>query len=134
MIPTAVEEFLRRHGVSATSRVITTGFERKGARLMPGDMAMVPSILAGLDDRRYPHPMEIDLDRPTAPHATFGNGPHKCLGQYLARMELQIFLEEWLRRMPNVRLDPRLPPVTEAGPVSKLTRLNLLWGPSARAA
>lgn len=127
VIPTAVEEFLRRHGVSATSRLITTAFERKGARFEPGDMAMVPSILAGLDERRYPDPMTVDLDRPTAPHATFGNGPHKCLGQYLARAELQIFFEEWFRRMPPVRLDPDLPPITEAGPVSKITRLDLVW-------
>jgi cytochrome P450 len=127
VIPAAVEEFLRRHGVSATARVITAPFERKGAQFMPGDMAMAPSILAGLDDRRYPDPMNVDLDRPTAPHATFGNGPHKCVGQYLARAELQIFLEEWFRRMPQVRLDPDLPPLTEAGGVSKLSRLNLLW-------
>jgi cytochrome P450 len=128
VIPAAVEEFLRRHGVSATSRLVTSEFEHKGARFLPGDMAMVPSILAGLDDRRYADPMEIVLDRPTAPHSTFGNGPHKCLGQYLARMELQVFLEEWFQRMPQVRLDPDLPPTTEAGPVAKMTQLNLLWG------
>lgn len=44
-------------------------------------------------------------------------------------------LEEWLGRMPDVRLDPQLPAITEAGPVSKITRLNLLWdGAVARGA
>jgi cytochrome P450 len=130
VIPSAVEEFLRRHGVSSTSRLITTEFERKGAHFMPGDMAMVPSIIAGLDDRRYVDPMRVDFDREAMAHATFGNGPHKCVGQYLARMELQIFLEEWFQRMPDVRLDPDLPPLTETAPVAKMTRLNLLWAAS----
>jgi cytochrome P450 len=127
IIPAAVEEFLRRHGVSCTARLITRDIEHKGARLMAGEMVMVPSILAGLDERLYPNPMNVDFDRKTTPHATFGNGPHKCPGQYLARMEIQVFLEEWFSRMPEVRLNPDLPPLMEAGAVSKLTRLNLLW-------
>ena len=36
--------------------------------------------------------------------------------------------EEWFQRMPEARLDPDHPPLTEAGPVSKITRLDLLWG------
>jgi cytochrome P450 len=127
VIPDAVEEFLRRFGLSYTSRLITREHEHKGARFLPGDMVMVPSIIAGLDERRYPDAMAVDFDRPTAPHATFGNGPHKCVGQYLARMELQVFLEEWFSRMPQVRLDPDRPPLCDVGAVAKLSRLNLLW-------
>jgi cytochrome P450 len=127
IIPAAVEEFLRRHGVSSTARLIMRDIEHKNARMKAGDMAMVPSIISGLDERLYPNPMKIDFDRATTPHATFGNGPHRCPGQYLARMEIQVFLEEWFARMPEVRLNPDLPPMMEAGAVSKPTRLNLLW-------
>jgi cytochrome P450 len=129
----AAEEFLRRHGVSATARLVVKAVDHKGARMLPGDMVMVPSIAAGLDDRRYPEPMTVDFDRQGPPHSTFGAGPHKCVGQFLARMELQIFLEEWSRRMPEVRLDPTVPALTAAGGVSKMTRLNIRWDPQDTA-
>src|SRR5205807_8445452 len=80
VIPNAVEELLRRHGLTCTSHLVVRECERKGARLMPDDMVMVPPILAGMDDRLYDKPMEIDFDRDFAVHYTLGHGPHKCLG------------------------------------------------------
>jgi cytochrome P450 len=127
IIPAAVEEFLRRYGLTCTSHLVVAACDRKGARLRPDDMVMVPPILAGMDDRLYANPMAVDFDRDFAVHYTLGNGPHKCLGQYLARAEFQIFLEEWFKRVPEMRLDPELPPLSEAGHILKLTRLNLLW-------
>jgi cytochrome P450 len=129
VIPRAVEEFLRRHGLSNTSRLVLHEIERKGARMLPGDMVMVPIALSGMDDRACPDPLAIDFDRAPAPHHTFGNGPHHCVGRHLARMELRVFLEEWFARMPDVRLDPERPPRSHAGPVEGMTHLHLLWEP-----
>jgi cytochrome P450 len=127
LIPNAVEEFLRRHGLTSLAHLVVDECERKGVRFLPGDMVMVPPILAGMDETFYDRPMEIDFERDFAVHYTFGAGPHKCLGQYLARAEFEIFLQEWLDRMPDVRLDPERPPRGEIAPVLKLAHLNLLW-------
>jgi cytochrome P450 len=127
VIPRAVEEFLRRHGLSNTARLVIRPCERKGAQFMPGDIAMVPIALSGMDERAYANPLEVDFDRAPAPHNTFGNGPHLCVGAHLARMEMRVFLEEWFGRMPPVRLDPERPPISHAGPVEGMTRLHLLW-------
>jgi cytochrome P450 len=62
------------------------------------------------------------------PYNSLGNGPHKCIGQHLARLELRLFLEEWARRMPIVRFDPdRPPPSSHAGPVIGVDHLHLAW-------
>jgi cytochrome P450 len=127
VIPRAVEEFLRRFGLTCTTHLVVAECERKGARMMPEDMAMGPPILAGVDERAYPDPLAVDFDRDFAVHYTLGNGPHKCLGQYLARAEVQILLEEWFARMPPVRLDPARLPVEEAGHILKLSSLDLVW-------
>lgn len=130
LIPAAVEEFLRRYAVSSTARIVTRPCERKGARFMPGDMVMVPMASSGIDDRLCARPLVIDFDRGPVSHNTFGSGPHRCVGEHLARMEIAVFLEEWTKRMPIVRLDPRVPPLSHPGSVEGVTRLNLLWAAS----
>jgi cytochrome P450 len=133
IIPRAVEEFIRRFGLSSTGRLIRDDVERKGARMKKDEMIWVATGLASLDERKYPDPFKLDFDRPEnferdrPAHDTFGNGPHKCVGAPLARAELEIFLEEWLRLIPDFRLDPAQPVVTHLGGVSGIDRLHLLW-------
>ena len=84
--------------------------------------------LSGIDERAYPDAFTVDFDRGPVPHNSLGNGPHKCVGQHLGRMELRIMLEEWSRRMPIVRLDPGKPaPRSHAGPVIGMSHLHLCW-------
>jgi cytochrome P450 len=59
--------------------------------------------------------------------STFGNGPHKCAGEHLARMEVAIFIEGWLKRIPDFRVDPERPAVTHAEPVIGMRQLGLRW-------
>jgi cytochrome P450 len=128
IIPGAVEELLRRHGLSNTGRLIMQDVERKGARLKQGDMMMVVNGLSGIDERMYPDPFHVDFDRGPVHYNSFGNGPHICVGAPLARMELRVMLEEWSRRMPIARLDPgKPPPASHAGPVNGMTHLHLVW-------
>ncbi|GAC1572116.1 MAG: hypothetical protein NVS3B5_00780 [Sphingomicrobium sp.] len=89
-------------------------------------MVMVPIALSSMDDRLYDHPMEIDFDRQPV-HNTFGNGPHKCVGSGLARTELQVFLELWLKAIPNFGLDPDQAPVSHSGSVNGMSALHLVW-------
>lgn len=133
IIPAAAEEYFRRFGLSNTGRLILSDVERDGITMKAGEMVMVPIGASAVDDRRYPDPLTVDFDRPGnfAPgggsHNTFGNGPHKCLGQPLARAELKVFLEEWMRHIPEFRLDPAKPPISHMGAVNGVSQLHLLW-------
>lgn len=128
VIPAAIEELLRRHGLSITARLIMEDIEHKGASLEAGDMMLVVNPLSGIDPRTCDDPFTIDFDREPVAHNSMGNGPHKCVGQHLARMEMRIFLEEWSRRMPIVSLDPEAPPPSSyPGGVIGMKRLHLRW-------
>lgn len=129
IIPKAAEEFLRRFGLSNTGRLITRDFEYKGVQFKKDEMIMVPNNLSGIDDRLYPNPLEVDFDRGTTPssHNTFGNGPHKCVGAPLARVEIQVFLEEFLPRIGEFRLDPDFKNSEHCGSVPGFDELHLRW-------
>jgi cytochrome P450 len=126
-IPAAAEEYIRRHGLTMTGRLIRRDVSRKGVTMKADEMLLVIDPLAAIDERVYPDPLTIDFDRDTATHDSFGNAEHKCVGEHLARMELVIFLEEWLRRIPDFAIDPAQPPVTYAGPVIGVSQLGLTW-------
>lgn len=126
IVPQASEEYIRRFGLSNTGRLIKRDFEYKGVKFKKDEMVMVPISLSSMDDRLYQAPLEIDFDRQPV-HNTFGNGPHKCVGAPLARAELQVFLEQWLKIIPDFRLDPEHPPVSHSGSVNGMTSLHLVW-------
>lgn len=127
IIPAAREEFLRRFGLSNTGRILTRDFEYKGVLFKKDEMIMVPNNLSGIDDRMYDRPMEVDFDRNAPSHNTFGNGPHKCVGAHLARAEIDVFLEEFVARIPEFRLDPDRVNVEHCGSVPGFDALYLRW-------
>lgn len=124
----AVEELVRRHGVANTARYVAEDIEMDGILLKEGDMILPPNMLVGLDERYVKDPLTVDFDRPfPIRHATFGNGVHTCPGAVLARRELQVFLEEWLSRIPEFRIQPGTRPVVATGMVNGVVRLELEW-------
>jgi cytochrome P450 len=133
IMPVAIEELMRRHGLPNTFRLITSDFEYKGVPFKKGEMVQLPKVLYNLDERRIPDPLTVDFHRPTPiPNATFGNGPHKCPGANLARTEIRIFLEEWLKRIPNFRIKPGSRNPTAGGMVNGILQLHLEWDVAAR--
>ena len=128
IIPAAVEELLRRHALSSTARLIMQDIDHKGAAMKAGELIMVIGPLSGIDPRACPDPFTIDFDRGPVPYNSLGNGPHKCVGQHLGRMELRIMLEEWAKSMPIVEIDPAMPPPeSHAGGVIGVKHLHLRW-------
>jgi cytochrome P450 len=127
ILPNAVEEFFRRHGLANSGRIITEDIERDGITMKRGDLVLVPDALASMDERAYSDPMTIDFDRDTRTHDTFGGGVHRCIGEHLARLEMTVFLEEWMKRIPEFRIDPDRPPKTYSGVVMGVSQLGLLW-------
>ncbi len=127
LMPNAIEEFLRRFGIPNTARLITHDFEYNGLRFREGEQILLPKTLHGLDDRRYADPLRVDIHRDIRRHAAFGDGPHRCPGSFLARMELRIFMEEWFARVPDFRVTEGEQVRTASGPVNGMLYLPLSW-------
>ncbi|MBB5498665.1 cytochrome P450 [Paraburkholderia sp. MM5384-R2] len=127
LIPNAVEELLRRWAIPSVARRVTQNLEFGGVKMKRGDLLILTTSLHGLDPHFWENAREVDFRRPLANLMTFGRGVHKCPGALLARAELRIFLEEWLRRIPDFSIDPQDPPVTAGGNVIGMLRLPLAW-------
>jgi cytochrome P450 len=127
LIPAAVEELLRRYSIPMVSRRVTRDLELGGVQMKAGDLVILETCLHGLDEQAWQDPMQVDFKRRTTEHMAFGKGVHKCPGANLARTELRIFLEEWLKRIPNFSTRADDPPVTANGAVMGVIRLPLVW-------
>ncbi|MBA68167.1 MAG: cytochrome [Rhizobiales bacterium] len=122
-----IEEGLRSFGVVNTPRLVTKDFERFGVPFRQGDMVLCMLPLGGRDDRKTKDPNKFDIDREKIDHVTFSSGPHLCLGHTLARLEMRILTEEWLKRIPSFRLKPGTMAHSRVGTVMALEQLPLEW-------
>ncbi|MDF8334579.1 cytochrome P450 [Novosphingobium cyanobacteriorum] len=131
VIPDAIEEILRRYAISTVARYVTRDSTFGGIDLKEGDRIMLPTPLHGVDETRWDNALEVRLDRKPRDHMAFGKGTHRCPGAILARAELRIFLEEWLRRIPDFTIDESRGGVKwETGAVLGLKALPLVWNAS----
>ncbi|WP_435070767.1 cytochrome P450 [Amycolatopsis thermoflava] len=101
----AVEELLRYFTIAefAVSRVAVEDVEFGGVLIKAGEGVVPLSNLANRDPDAFDHPEELDIERGARHHLAFGFGAHQCLGQNLARMELQIVFDTLFRRIPGLR-------------------------------
>jgi cytochrome P450 len=127
LIPDAVEELLRRHGIANFGRMISRDFDYKGLRMRAGDLVLLPAALYNLDERKYADPMTVDFRRPVKHHMAFGTGIHRCLGAQLARVELRVLLQEWLPRIPEFRIADPGAVVVRSGRINGVKALPLQW-------
>jgi cytochrome P450/ferredoxin-NADP reductase len=134
LIPNAVEECLRHSGsIVAWRRIATAATQVGGVDIPEGAKLLVVTASANHDEREFADPDQVDIRRINAgEHLTFGFGSHQCMGKNLARMEMQIFLEELTARLPHLRIDPEqtfsyLPNTSFRGP----EHLWVTWDPAA---
>lgn len=107
LMPMAVEEFLRAYAPVTMARMVAADFEFEGCPMREGDWLLLPFPAANRDPDAFPDADRVVIDRAENRHAAFGLGIHRCLGSNLARMELTVAIEEWLRRYPEFELaDP----------------------------
>jgi cytochrome P450 len=107
LMPTAVEEFLRAYAPVTMARLVAQDFDFHGCPMKEGDWLLLPFPAANRDPEFFADADEVRIDRVENRHAAFGLGIHRCLGSNLARMELLIALEEWMKRYPDFELtDP----------------------------
>ncbi|MCZ1006435.1 cytochrome P450 [Streptomyces lydicus] len=105
LMPAAVEELLRFLSIAdGMLRVATEDIEIGGQLIRADDGVLFPTSLINRDETAYPSPDELDLDRSARHHVAFGFGIHQCLGQNLARAEMDIALRSLFTRIPDLRL------------------------------
>lgn len=102
----AVEEALRFDANAGVGmpRYLTEDFEVAGELLPSGTTVMCSMAAANRDETAFPNADTMDFTRTPNSHLAFGTGPHSCIGQPLARTELQVVLEVLLRRLPTLEL------------------------------
>ena len=104
---TALEELLRAYAPVTMARMVKDDFDFHGCPMKKDDWLLLPFPSANRDPREFPDADVVKLDRVNNRHAAFGLGIHRCLGSNLARMELEVALQEWLARYPEFELaDP----------------------------
>lgn len=129
LIPDAVDEFLRAFSPVNARRRATADTELAGVSIKAGDWITIPYALGSLDPREYERPLDVNIDRKTRRHFAFAVGPHACAGAQLARIELAIALEVWLRAIPTFRLQPGKEIRLHGGGVYGIDHLPLTWDP-----
>ncbi len=122
LIPGLVEEAVRwTTPVKHFMRSATADTELHGRQIAKGDWLMLCYLSGNRDEEVFEAPDEFRVDRDPNPHVGFGYGPHLCLGQHMAKMEMRILFEELL---------PRLESVSFAGEPT-LTASNFVSGPKS---
>ncbi|GAA0347454.1 cytochrome P450 [Streptomyces blastmyceticus] len=103
----AVDELMRFLSVaqSGRRRVATADIEVAGGVIRAGDGVIFAGDVANRDPRVFEEPGRLDVGRQARYHLGFGHGPHRCPGESLARLELQVAIPALLRRFPGLRLD-----------------------------
>jgi len=129
-ISMALEEMLRRFGISFIGRTVAKDIIFHGVRMKESDVVCAATPLAGLDPRAWEDPLTVDFDRGGGrriKHLGFGAGPHLCIGAYLARTQITVMLEELLPLMPNLRIETGAVIETLPGSTMMLKALPLAW-------
>jgi cytochrome P450 len=128
LIRNFVEEALRLEApVQGLPRLVTRDTELAGVALKQGETLMLRYGAGNRDERQYPNPDEIDLDRPhPGSHLSFGSGTHHCPGAPLSRQELNRGILALLDRMESFRLSPDHP-APKPEPSLILRNLPELW-------
>ncbi|WP_280441018.1 cytochrome P450 [Nocardia vulneris] len=106
LIPGAVEELLRYLAIAdiAGGRFAKADIEIDGHVIKQGEGVLVSNSIANRDGSVFAEPDTFDVHRSARQHIAFGYGVHQCLGQNLARLELEIILGSLLERIPTLRL------------------------------
>ncbi len=101
-VPTAREEMIRFCAPAQWfARTARKPFTIHGETIEPGQRVITLLASANRDEREYPEPDEFIWNRPIRRSLAFGRGQHFCVGYHLARLEVAVLLQEWLRRVPD---------------------------------
>lgn len=105
LAPQAASELIRHLGVGfGLTRQATRDADLGGQAVKAGDFVVVSVQSANRDPALCPEPDRLDVTRTPSPHLGFGHGPHQCVGEQLALLEISTVLATVPRRIPTLRL------------------------------
>jgi cytochrome P450 len=128
LMPSAVEELLRAYAPVTMAREVMKETVISGCPVKPGNMLLLSFPAANRDPAVFPDADKVVIDRKENRHVAFGLGIHRCVGSNLARMEMTVAIEEWLKRIPDFRLDPAGQVTWSEGTVRGPRQLPVLFG------
>jgi cytochrome P450 len=131
LIPGAVAEAMRfEPSVASFVRVTTEDIEVGGAVLPSGQLAIMSTISAARDEEAYERPDVFDIRRTDHPrlHPIFGAGAHRCIGEALARAELEESLAALATRIPQLQLDQG-PAIKGHAGIRRVDEMQISWRP-----
>jgi camphor 5-monooxygenase len=99
------DELLRRYPVTSHGRHVVADTEFRGVKLRKNDYITWTAAMYNFDDAVFPDPMTVNFDRKRSAHLSFGSGIHFCIGAFLARMEMDVFIRSWLDKIPDFRVE-----------------------------
>ncbi len=105
LMPTAVEEMLRAYSPVTMAREVVEDTEISGCPMKAGKMVLLSFPAANRDPEMFEDADKVVIDRQPNRHSAFGLGIHRCVGSNLARMEMTVAIEEWLKRIPHFSLE-----------------------------
>jgi cytochrome P450 len=122
LIPALIAESLRIESpVMCMARTVVSGARVRGVDLDAEEKVILLYGAANLDAERFDEPLSFRLGR-DRPHIAFGSGPHRCIGEHLAMVEMRVALEQVLDTIPDVRIPEGDPPVWGSGAVRRGVR------------
>ncbi|MEV7975586.1 cytochrome P450 [Streptomyces sp. NPDC086519] len=131
LVPAAIEELLRYLSIVHVGlrRVATRDVEIGGVTVRKGEGLVIPIHVANRDPDVFDNPDRFDVSRPEQHHLAFGHGLHKCIAQYMAKVELQIALPALFHRFPGLRLAVPLEDISfrEDNVVYSVNALPVTW-------
>ncbi|MET7289531.1 cytochrome P450 [Streptomyces sp. NPDC005573] len=130
LLPDAVEELMRMLSIAdGLLRVALEDIEVAGATIRAGEGVLFATSVINRDASVYEDPDDLDWHRPARHHVAFGFGIHQCLGQNLARTELEIALGSLFTRLPDLRLaaPPQEIPFKPGDTIQGMLELPVTW-------
>jgi hypothetical protein len=127
LMPVAIEELLRAYSPVTMARYVAEDVNYNGCPMSEGDRVLMNFPAANRDPEKFENPDQVIIDRPVNPHIAFGVGIHRCAGSNLARMEMRVSIEEWLRRIPDFKLEQPDAVTWAGGQVRGPRTMAIVW-------
>ena len=129
LVPKAIDEAVRFEAVATFKvRQAAQDLEIRGVKIPKGAMVQCIVSSANRDEDAFENSEIFDIDRKPKPSFGFGFGPHMCIGQFVAKTELQVAVNAVLDLLPNLRLDPTKPaPKITGAQLRGPHELHVIW-------
>ncbi len=129
-LETATDELLRMHAFINLNRICEADTEFHGVHFKQGDNIVVPSFVTDRDAATFPDPHNFNPERSKVErnmHHAFGDGPHKCIGMHLAKLEVKIVLEEFAKRVEAFSITDESKISAHGGTTMGMDNLPITW-------